>query len=135
MLPNIIPKVSVKLIQTSQLLAFCAYFTVSLLVALYKFFEPNRRFACKTKCHLHDRNDLTAVGPSNTPLHCTWVTQWFNEASQNTAAVLAAGHDLANKPSLCSGHRHVEASGSVIATIRLILDNKEQPTGYIIVES
>lgn len=117
LLPNFITNVSVKLTQTSQLLAFCAYFRVSFLVALHKLFEPNRRFAFKTRCHLHYRNDPTAVGPSN------------------TAAVVAEGQNLANKSSLSSGHRHAETSRSVIAKISLIFDNTEEPTGYIIVES
>ena len=132
---KIAAELNTKLIQTSRLLAFCAHFTVSLSVALYKFLEPNKGFTFKTKRHLHDRSDLTAVGPTNTALYCTWVTHWFHEAGLNTTAVGAAGQDLANKSAVSSGHRHAETSRSVITTISIILNNKEEPTGYIIVES
>jgi len=75
--PNGDVNIAAELIQTSQL-AFCTYFTVSLLVAIYTFFDPNRGFTLKTNSHLHDRNDPTADGPTNTTLYCTWVTHWFH---------------------------------------------------------
>jgi hypothetical protein len=109
---------------------FIAYFTVSLLVALYKFFERNMRFTFKTNSHLHDRSDLTAVSPTNTALYNTRVTHWSHEAGQNTTGVVTAGQELANKSALSSGHRDAETSRGVITTIILILDNKEEPTEY-----